>query len=87
MTCPPSFLTDPIYVGSVTAQQRGAEGDLSLDLTIDPTGSPVEIGPFRASREEAEKLRRLLGIALSASYARTAAEVAECGLAEGETRP
>lgn len=92
MSAIPSFLNDPIYIGSTLAQQRGAQGDLSIDLVIAPTGAWIEFGPFRIQRDEAEKLRRRLGFALGVSApampnARVVAEVAVCGLSEGETRP
>lgn len=56
-------VNDPLFLGVVTASQRGVKGEVSLDVLLDPAGAWVEVGPLRFQRADAHFLQQLLIIA------------------------
>ncbi|MCB1826649.1 MAG: hypothetical protein KDJ54_19525 [Candidatus Competibacteraceae bacterium] len=104
--------TRPLYVGSITAAQRGVQGSVGVELHLAANGAWLDIGPFRLPARELRRLQHLLGIVAACigqrpattppapeltpeagrgivgwDLARTASELSDGGLSEGEGRP
>lgn len=84
-------VADPLYLGHLTARQRGVGGAQSLDVLLACDGAFLDIGPFRF---DCDNLQRLYALALVAHALighdrppRTCADLAHGGLSEGEARP
>jgi hypothetical protein len=51
-----------LYLGAVTARQRGLAGAISLEVMLAPDGRGLEIGPFRLDARQIIALKRLLEV-------------------------
>ena len=54
---------DPLYLGAVTAETRGADGPVSLEVML--VGGRLEIGPVRLEMTQARALHCVLGLGLA----------------------
>ena len=55
----PTWADEPLYLGSVTATERGVVGPISLDVLLTTDGCHLELGPFHLDRDALRRLLRL----------------------------